>query len=113
MEAAGITPVQNDLDEIREAAKDPRNVTTVFPVPGVRDLDPWQGGTFDASAEGLNTRAMAAVEKWTVTDDEKEAALSAIVNAHPRMKQSGECRATPKVVVEAQKKFHDAMETLT
>lgn len=45
-------------------------------------------------------------------DSEQEAALSSIVDKHPRMQQAGEGRATPKVVVEAQKKFHDAMQTL-
>ena len=45
-------------------------------------------------------------------DEEQEAALSAIVEAHPRMTQAGEGKATPKVVVEAQKKFHDVMQTL-
>ncbi len=45
-------------------------------------------------------------------DDAQEAALSRIVNAHPRMEAAGEGPATPKVVVEAQKKFHDAMQTL-
>ena len=44
--------------------------------------------------------------------DEQEAALSQIVNAHPRLQAAGEGTATPKVVVEAQKKFHDVMETL-
>jgi hypothetical protein len=43
---------------------------------------------------------------------EQEQALSAIVKAHPRMQQAGEGRATPVVVVEAQKKFQDAMQSL-
>jgi hypothetical protein len=45
-------------------------------------------------------------------DSEQEAALSRVVSQHPRLKQAGEGRATPKVVVEAQKKFHDAMQSL-
>ena len=45
-------------------------------------------------------------------DEAQEAALSQIVNTHPRMQAAGEGAATPKVVVEAQKKFHDVMETL-
>jgi len=43
---------------------------------------------------------------------EQEQALSSIVSAHPRMQQAGEGRATPAVVVEAQKKFHNAMQSL-
>ena len=45
-------------------------------------------------------------------DSDQEAALSRIVEAHPRMQQAGEGRATPKVVVSAENKFHDAMQTL-
>jgi hypothetical protein len=45
-------------------------------------------------------------------DEEQESALAQIVSAHPRLQPSGEGTATPKVVVEAQKKFHDAMQTL-
>ncbi len=45
-------------------------------------------------------------------DANQESALSRIVSAHPRMEPAGEGAATPKVVVEAQKKFHDVMQTL-
>jgi len=45
-------------------------------------------------------------------DDEQESALAQIVSAHPGLMAAGEGTATPKVVVEAQKKFHNAMETL-
>ena len=45
-------------------------------------------------------------------DEEQEATLSDIVAAHPSLESAGEGAATPKVVVEAQKKFKDAMETL-
>jgi hypothetical protein len=45
-------------------------------------------------------------------DEEQEAALARIVADHPNLKASGEGTATPKIVVAAQKKFHDAMQTL-
>jgi hypothetical protein len=45
-------------------------------------------------------------------DDEQEAALTSIVGAHPRLQAAGEGAATPVVVVAAQKKFQDAMQTL-
>ncbi len=45
-------------------------------------------------------------------DDKQEAALSGIIRAHPRLRPAGEGTATPKVVVEAQKKFHSAMQSL-
>ncbi len=45
-------------------------------------------------------------------DDEQEAALAKIVNDHPGLHPAGEGEATPKVVVEAQKKFQSAMQTL-
>ena len=45
-------------------------------------------------------------------DPEQEAVLARIVADHPRLQVAGEGKATPKIVVEAQKKFHTAMETL-
>ena len=45
-------------------------------------------------------------------DEQQEAALARIVSAHPTLRAAGEGEATPKVVVEAQKKFHNAMDTL-
>jgi hypothetical protein len=45
-------------------------------------------------------------------DDAQESALAQIVGAHPGLTPAGEGTATPKVVVEAQKKFHDTMQTL-
>ncbi len=78
----------------------------------------WEGGLFGIQEPHQDFKRFEADLEagkhvfFVDVDDEQEAALSAIVNAHPRMKQAGEGRATPKVVVEAQKKFHDAMETL-
>ncbi|MEP5763150.1 MAG: NAD/FAD-utilizing enzyme [Halieaceae bacterium] len=45
-------------------------------------------------------------------DADQEAALARITAAHPGLQAAGEGEATPGVVVEAQKKFHDAMQTL-
>ena len=45
-------------------------------------------------------------------DPEQEEALAAVVANHPRLESAGEGSATPKIVVEAQKRFHSAMETL-
>lgn len=43
---------------------------------------------------------------------EQESVLARIVAAHPGLKSAGEGTATPTVVVEAQKKFQDTMQTL-
>jgi hypothetical protein len=45
-------------------------------------------------------------------DEEQETALARIMADHPNLKSAGEGTATPKLVVTAQKKFHDAMQTL-
>ncbi len=45
-------------------------------------------------------------------NDDQEAVLSRVVTAHPRLEAAGEGDATPELVVQAQKKFSDAMQTL-
>ena len=45
-------------------------------------------------------------------DDDQQSALDRIVSAHPRLQPAGEGAATPGVVVKAQKKFNEAMQTL-
>ena len=78
----------------------------------------WEGGLFGIQETHHDFKRFDADLEagkhvfFVDVDAEQEAALSGIVNAHPRMQQAGEGRATPKVVVEAQKKFHDAMQTL-
>ncbi len=78
----------------------------------------WEGGLFGiqephAEFKRFQDDLDAGKHVFFVDIDERqEAALSQIVNTHPRMQAAGEGAATPKVVVEAQKKFHDVMETL-
>ena len=78
----------------------------------------WEGGLFgiqNPHQEFKRFEADLTAGKhvfFVDVDAQQEAALSAIVNAHLPMYLAGEGRATPKIVVEAQKKFHDAMQTL-
>ena len=78
----------------------------------------WEGGLFgiqEPHADFVRFQADLDAGKhifFVDVDDEQEAALSKVVSAHPRLQAAGEGAATPKVVVEAQKKFHDAMQTL-
>jgi hypothetical protein len=78
----------------------------------------WEGGLFgiqEPHADFKRFEADLDAGKhifFVDVDEAQEAALSAIVNAHPRLQSAGEGTATPKVVVEAQKKFQDAMQTL-
>ena len=78
----------------------------------------WEGGLFgiqEPHADFVRFQADLDAGKhifFVDLDDEQAAALTQIVNAHPRLQAAGEGAATPKVVVAAQKKFHDVMETL-
>jgi hypothetical protein len=78
----------------------------------------WEGGLFgiqEPHADFVRFQADLDAGRhvfFVDVDQEQEAALASIVSAHPSLKPAGEGTATPKVVVEAQKKFHDAMETL-
>jgi hypothetical protein len=78
----------------------------------------WEGGLFGIQKPHVDfARFEADLDAgkhvfFVDLDDVHEAALSRIVSAHPRLEAAGEGTATPKVVVEAQKKFHDTMQTL-
>jgi hypothetical protein len=78
----------------------------------------WQGGLFGIQEPHVEFKRFqedleAGKHVFMVdVDADQEAMLSQIVSAHPRLQQAGEGRATPKVVVEAQKKFHEAMQSL-
>lgn len=78
----------------------------------------WEGGLFgiqEPHADFKRFEADLDAGKhifFVDMDEEQEAALAAIVKEHPRLQAAGEGAATPKVVVAAQKKFHDVMETL-
>ena len=78
----------------------------------------WEGGLFgiqEPHADFVRFQADLDAGKhifFVDIDAEQEAVLARIVEAHPRLQSAGEGRATPKVVVAAQKKFHDVMETL-
>ena len=78
----------------------------------------WEGGLFGIQEPHADFKRFEADLDagrhvfFVDVDDTQEAALARIVTAHPRLKNAGEGAATPKVVVEAQKKFHDTMQTL-
>jgi len=78
----------------------------------------WEGGLFgiqEPHADFKRFEADLDAGKhvfFVDLDEEQEAALTAIVDAHPRLQAAGKGTPTPKVVVAAQKKFHDAMQTL-
>lgn len=78
----------------------------------------WEGGLFgiqEPHADFVRFQEDLDAGKhifFVDVDATQELALSRIVAAHPRLQSAGEGEATPRVVVEAQKKFSSAMETL-
>jgi hypothetical protein len=78
----------------------------------------WEGGLFGIQEPHVDFRRfqddLDAGRHIFFVDvtPEQEAVLSRVVSAHPRLTAAGEGEATPGVVVEAQKKFQDAMQTL-
>jgi hypothetical protein len=78
----------------------------------------WEGGLFGIQEPHGDFKRFQADLKagkhifFVDIDEEQEAALARIVSAHPGLQQAGDGEATPKVVVEAQKKFQSAMQSL-
>lgn len=78
----------------------------------------WEGGLFgiqEPHADFLGFKASLDAGKhifFVDIDAEQKAVLDRVVSGHPRLQYAGEGSATPGVVVKAQKKFNEAMQTL-
>ncbi len=78
----------------------------------------WEGGLFgiqEPHADFVRFQDDLKAGKhifFVDVEPEQEAALARVVANHPRLHSAGEGKSTPKIVVDAQKKFHNAMETL-
>lgn len=78
----------------------------------------WEGGLFgiqEPHADFVRFQASLNSGKhvfFVDIDQEQEVVLDRVVSVHPRLQKAGEGSATPGVVVKAQQKFNEAMQTL-
>ncbi len=93
-------------------------VPFVFLAVVVLGFSTWEGGLFgiqEPHADFVRFQEDLDAGKhvfFVDIDDEQKSLLDQVVSSHPRLQYAGEGAATPAVVVKAQEKFNEAMQTL-